>query len=197
MLTPTTSPRQRTIATEDLELVRRIAGHLARRLPAHVERDELVALGNLGLVEARARFDASRGVPFAAFAARRIRGAILDGLRSADPLTRAERSRRRALTLEVECMHVESAAADAEPAQEQNLEAWFEALTQIAAVRDALDVLPAREREIVREHFLDGRRLKQIGEDLGVSESRVSQILAVALRRLREVLSSSTELQPA
>ena len=75
----------------DLELVRRLALGLARRLPRHIDLDELVSLGNLGVVEARTRYDASRGIPFGAFAATRIRGAMLDGLRSADPLTRDER----------------------------------------------------------------------------------------------------------
>ena len=55
-----------------------------------------MSLGALGWVEARVRFDAARGVPFAGFAAMRIRGAILDGLRAADTLSRAERKRAKA-----------------------------------------------------------------------------------------------------
>src|SRR5206468_7159810 len=50
----------------------------------------------LGWAEARARFDASRGVPFAGFAAMRIRGAILDGLRACDTLSRGDRKRAKA-----------------------------------------------------------------------------------------------------
>ncbi|MCU1279227.1 MAG: polymerase, sigma 28 subunit, SigD/FliA/WhiG, partial [bacterium] len=77
-------------------LVRQIAASVARRLPSHVDRDELVSLGALGWVEARTRFDATRGVPFAGFAATRIRGAILDGLRAVDTLSRADRKRAKA-----------------------------------------------------------------------------------------------------
>src|SRR6185437_3538338 len=79
-----------------MTLVRQIAASIARRLPSHVDRDELVSLGALGWVEARARFDAARGVPFAGFAAMRIRGAILDGLRATDTLSRDDRKRARA-----------------------------------------------------------------------------------------------------
>src|ERR1700748_2684762 len=74
-----------------MALVRQIAASVARRLPSHVDRDELVGLGTLGWAEARQRFAPSRGAPFAGFAAARIRGAILDGLRRADTLSRGDR----------------------------------------------------------------------------------------------------------
>ena len=57
---------------------------VAVNFPRHVDRGELVRAGVLGLVEAANRFDASKGVPFDKFAARRIRGAILDAVRSAE-----------------------------------------------------------------------------------------------------------------
>src|SRR5438270_3094244 len=81
-----------------MTLVKQIAASVARRLPSHIDRDELVSLGALGWAEARARFDASRGVPFAGFAAMRIRGAILDGLRACDTLSRGDRKRAKADT---------------------------------------------------------------------------------------------------
>lgn len=60
---------------------RRAAGMVYRRVKDHVEYDELVALGNMGLVEAAARFDPDRGASFATFAWYRVHGAIIDGVR--------------------------------------------------------------------------------------------------------------------
>ncbi len=85
-LTP--SARERIIL-ENYSLVCRIAGRLARRLPAHVEVDELVNVGILGLIDAVDRFEGGRGVPFRSYAATRIRGAMVDALRSADWTPRA------------------------------------------------------------------------------------------------------------
>jgi len=84
-----------------LNLVRMIAVRIARRLPSHVETDELTSVGMLGLIDAVDRFDAGRGTPFKAYAEIRIRGAIIDSLRQTDwvplvvrrKLARLERSR--------------------------------------------------------------------------------------------------------
>lgn len=68
---------------------RRAAAMVYRRVRAHIDYEELVALGNIGLAEAAARFDPSRGVPFSAFAWYRVKGAMIDGLRRATNLPRA------------------------------------------------------------------------------------------------------------
>ena len=67
-----------------VQLVRLIASRIARRLPAHVDAEELSSVGMLGLIDAVDRFDAARGTPFKAYAEIRIRGAIIDSLRQAD-----------------------------------------------------------------------------------------------------------------
>jgi RNA polymerase sigma factor for flagellar operon FliA len=66
---------------EELEFVRRVARGIHALLPRTVEVDDLVSYGAAGMIEARKRFDASRGVPFRSFAHYRVRGAIFDGLR--------------------------------------------------------------------------------------------------------------------
>ena len=66
------------------ELVKRIAYHLAGRLPASVEVDDLIQAGMLGLLEAAANYSAGRGASFETYAGIRIRGAMLDGLRKLD-----------------------------------------------------------------------------------------------------------------
>jgi RNA polymerase sigma factor for flagellar operon FliA len=69
-------------------LVERVAARVARRLPFHVVREDLISAGVVGLLECAPRFDAARGERFEAFAEFRIKGAILDELRGADPLSR-------------------------------------------------------------------------------------------------------------
>jgi len=80
-----------------LPLVRHIVFQVAVRFPRHVEREELARAGALGLVEAAARFNPERGVPFERFAAQRIRGAILDAVRSADWAPRSVRAFSRSV----------------------------------------------------------------------------------------------------
>ncbi len=67
-----------------VQLVRVIASRISRRLPSHVDTDELTGVGMLGLIDAVDRFDPERGTPFKAYAEIRVRGAIIDSLRSAD-----------------------------------------------------------------------------------------------------------------
>jgi RNA polymerase sigma factor FliA len=82
---------------EHLDLVRVVVSQVAMHFPRHVDREELAGAGTVGLVEAGHRYDASRGVPFHRFAARRIRGAILDATRSADWAPRSVRAFARDL----------------------------------------------------------------------------------------------------
>lgn len=72
-------------------LVRSIARRMAWRLPASVELDDLIQVGMIGLASAIGRFDAGYGAQFASFAARHIRGAMLDDLRRGDALGRGTR----------------------------------------------------------------------------------------------------------
>jgi RNA polymerase sigma factor FliA len=80
-----------------VDLVKTLAHRLRRRLPSHVELSELVSVGVLGLIEAASRYQPSLGVPFDAFARRRIQGAMLDALRGLDWVPRSvRRTQRRA-----------------------------------------------------------------------------------------------------
>ncbi len=77
--------------------VEQVAGRVAATLPSMFELDDLVSYGNFGLLEALGRFDPAQGVPFERYAARRINGAIIDGLRSVDWVPRAVRDHARAV----------------------------------------------------------------------------------------------------
>lgn len=88
---------QTRLIEANLPLVKHIVFQVAVHFPRHVDRDELATAGALGLVEAARRYDESRGVPFDRFAARRIRGAILDAVRAADWAPRSVRTLARRL----------------------------------------------------------------------------------------------------
>lgn len=78
-----------------LPLVRRIALKVREHLPAHVEVDDLYASGIVGLVDAVAKFDGTKGTRLETYTRHRVRGAILDGLRTVDPATRELRHRSK------------------------------------------------------------------------------------------------------
>ena len=82
---------------ESLEGVKFLAGRLANRLPAHVDVEDLVQVGLLGLLQSARRFDSRRGVKFQTYANRRVHGAMLDYLRSLDWRPRSVRKRSRRL----------------------------------------------------------------------------------------------------
>jgi len=93
----TPTPTVDELITSHMPLVGHIVRETMGRLPAHVNRDDLTSAGLTALVQAGQGFDADRGVPFARYAATRIRGAILDELRSVDWASRSVRRRARDL----------------------------------------------------------------------------------------------------
>jgi RNA polymerase sigma factor for flagellar operon FliA len=80
-------------------LVKVVAGRLGSRLPAHVEEAELVSFGLSGLLRAIERYEPNRGVKFESFAMHRIRGAMIDALRSLDWVPRQVRAQAREMEL--------------------------------------------------------------------------------------------------
>ena len=76
---------------EHVPLVKHIVFQVAVHFPRHVEREELARAGALGLVEAAQRYSPERGIPFQRFAARRVRGAMIDSVRAADWAPRSVR----------------------------------------------------------------------------------------------------------
>ncbi len=87
------------LINQHLPLVRHIMFQVSVRFPKHVDRTELVRAGVLGLVQAARRYDAAKGIPFKAYAGKRIRGAILDAVRTVDWAPRS--LRRSARSVEV------------------------------------------------------------------------------------------------
>ncbi len=211
------------MVTENLGLVHHIASRVVHRFPADFDRDDLVQVGTIGLIEAIRRFDPDRGVRFASFAGRRIEGAITDYLRSNDWAPRSVRSQRRMVAMAeargatsdeevgrfsgLDVGTVRRVRADVERASLLSFERVVEAGADVddtnhpvdaellrqesaATLRSALDLLPPRQRMLVEAHFLDGRTLTEIGEAMGVTQSRASQLKAEALATLRRQLTS-------
>jgi len=218
------SASEQTMVTENIGLVHHIASRVVHRFPSDFDRDDLVQVGTLGLIDAVRRFDPDRGVRFSSFAGRRIEGAITDYLRSTDWAPRSVRSRRRILAMaeasgattddEVSRLSgldpetVRRVRADVERASLLSFERVVDAGADLddsdhsidsdllrresaQTVRAALDRLPLRQRMLVEAHFLDGRTLTEIGEAMGVTQSRASQLKAEALATLRRHLSET------
>ncbi len=90
-----TAEEQNELVSETLDLVGHIVSEVSARYPRHVDRSELWNAGALGLVEASRRYDPESGIPFARYAAIRIRGAIIDSTRTRDWASRSVRRRLR------------------------------------------------------------------------------------------------------
>ena len=233
-----------TAATNDVdELVRQtlpLVGHIVRdmlsRVPGHVQREDLMSAGMLGLAQAAKAFDAERGVSFPGYAATRIRGAIVDELRSLDWASRSVRRRARqvdearntlAVTLGRVATDAEVASAlgmglaeltaheeDLSRASVMSLDGYddaslgdvlpsagptpvdvIEQRERIAYLQDAVAELPERLRVVVQGYFYDDLPMADIAEQLGVTESRVSQLRAEAVALMRGALTTALEPQ--
>jgi RNA polymerase sigma factor for flagellar operon FliA len=220
-------------------LVKSLARRLAQRLPPQVEIPDLISIGVLGLMDAAGRYRPSMGVPFDAFARRRVQGAMLDALRDLDWAPRSLRKMRRELDAALARLRHELRREpnDEEIANALNLTptAYARALEQLrtlelGAVRPIDDVngesglldlcfdpdegpevrlqrtelrehlaraivqLPERERQILAMYYQEEMTLAEIGEVIGVGESRVSQLRSLAISRLRTALRSALGL---
>jgi RNA polymerase sigma factor for flagellar operon FliA len=105
------------------ELVKRIAYHLAGRLPSSVEVDDLIQAGMLGLLEAAANFSTGRGASFETYAGIRIRGAMIDALRKLDWAPRSVHRKSREVANAIRTLEAELGreARDSEIAKHMNL----------------------------------------------------------------------------
>ena len=205
---PLTADQARTVEAYQPH-VRALAHRLARRWPAHIERGDVEQFGMLGLMDAVQRYDPTAGAALWTFAQPRVHGAIMDGLRR-DSWPRAVRRARRWLSdpalagdVSVDLQRrVAAAEAIAGAAPTHLLPEWvYGAPTEdphdalfrreiSQNVSRAIGRLRPRDRHIVLEYYGAGRAMHAIARDLGVNESRVSQLLARARRDLAPILIS-------
>jgi len=216
-------------------LVKYVAGRMASGLPAHVDEADLISYGLVGLISAISRFEPEREIKFETYAITRIKGAIIDELRSLDWVPRSVRARARAIERanaklehklqrapsdEEMSLELDMTVADFHAALLQISNSTVAALDELWTVSDAsgdqvslLDTLqdpdaadpaaamdqtdlkdriadaiarlPEREKLVIALYYYENLTLREIGEVLGVTESRVSQLHTKAVLRLR------------
>ncbi len=223
-------------------LVKYVAGRMASGLPPHVNEADLISYGLGGLISAIERFDPSREIKFETYAITRIKGAIIDELRSIDWVPRSVRARAREIERANSKLEhrLQRAATDEELAGELGISTQelqdsliaishssVAALDELWSVSDSsgdqvslldtledpgapdpaqvLDVgdlkdriaesiarLPEREKLVIALYYYENLTLREIGEVLGVTESRVSQLHTKAVLRLRSRMQSDS-----
>jgi RNA polymerase sigma factor (sigma-70 family) len=188
------------IIERNLKVVHSIAAKLARIVPRHIEKADLVQEGVIGLLRAARRYDAGRNVPESVYLATRIRGAMLDYLRRIDPLTYADRKRRKDFllrSLDTEIHDTQSSDLDPEQLMVERNRCSSHS-EQIAMLENALCGLNHQQRAIIHGHYWDGMTVVRAGAVLlGLKKSRAQTIHASALRTLRRKLCGSTLKRPA
>jgi RNA polymerase sigma factor for flagellar operon FliA len=107
-------------------LVKYLAERMASTLPASVETDDLVSMGTFGLIEAIDRFDRSRGIQFKTYCTARIRGAILDNLRTNDWVPRLVRLRTNLVDKATRRLHAELGREPTDPEMANDFEMSME-----------------------------------------------------------------------
>ncbi|QTE29852.1 sigma-70 family RNA polymerase sigma factor [Pengzhenrongella sicca] len=220
------------LVTANLPLVGYHVSELLGRVPSYVSRDDLASAGSLALVQAAQAFDATTGVPFARYAALRIRGALLDELRSMDWVSRGARQRARrvasmsdeltsrlgrspsreelAHTLGTTVADVDAARGDADR-RILSIEAFDSAIADTVSepsigpeetllvneklqhLRAAVTTLPERLRYVVEQLFFQDRAVVDLAEELGVTQSRISQLRTEALALMKDGMNASLE----
>jgi RNA polymerase sigma factor for flagellar operon FliA len=216
-------------------LIKYIAHRLAMRLPPHISIDDLISAGVIGLMDALNKFDPGKKVQFKTYAEFRIKGAMLDELRSLDWVSRSVR--QKAAQLEKAFQNLEKKkgrpAEDEEVAQELgvSLDHYYQMVNEINGVfildiealrkkipqlpeedllsllmdekekhpfhllslvelkkvlARAVDELSPKERTVISLYYFEELTLKEIGEVMGFTESRICQIHAKAILKLRQ-----------
>jgi RNA polymerase sigma factor for flagellar operon FliA len=223
--------------------VKYVAGRVLGGLPRHFDEEDLVSYGIIGLIDAIERFEPERDLRFETYAIPRIKGAIIDELRSIDWVPRSVRTKGRAVEQAVSNLEatLRRTPTDVEVASELELTVdefhkvlrsvstvgimaldevmrsdrserstlgdslpdrgigpvdTLEAKESKRALINAVEGMPERERTVLLMYYYDELTLSEIGEVLGVTESRVCQIHTKALRQLRSKLADRSEGPP-
>ncbi len=189
---------------EHERMVHGLATRLRRELSLRGDLDDLIAFGFGGLLEARARFDPTRGVRFQTFAYHRVRGAMLDGVRKMTELPRRAHERMRAeaepsptaapTELDKGFARLGAGLTTATVLQgrfgTESPESVLLRNEAIARLLQAMPRLSPRQRVLIRGFYFEGRSIDAVARDLGISRSWASRLHTQALRELRRALDS-------
>ncbi len=217
------------LISEYAGLVKRIAHQLMARLPNSVQLDDLIQSGMIGLLEAAAKFDGTRGASFKTYASIRIRGSMLDEVRRGDWTPRSVHRNARRVAQAVRDVEArtgrEAKVEEIADVMGVQLEEYFRILKDASSIRlfsyedlaensdrvelaggvalsehyenlefrqqliEAIENIPEREKLVLSLYYDEEMNLKEIGAVIGVSESRVSQILSQTTCRLRTLMT--------
>ena len=222
-------------------LVKYVAGRVSVGLPATIEHADLVSYGMFGLIDAIEKFDLGKGVKFETYAISRIKGAIIDELRSIDWIPRSVRYKAREVEKAYAALEARLHRTPTEPEVAAELGIALEDLhtifSQVSFVNvvaldelltsggekgdklslvdtledtkaedpvqafeseetkyllaKAINTLPEREKIVVTLYYYEGLTLAEIGQVLGVTESRICQMHTKAVLQLRGKLSDA------
>ncbi|MEO8370245.1 MAG: FliA/WhiG family RNA polymerase sigma factor [Candidatus Solibacter sp.] len=222
------------IVLDHLPLVKAIAIRVHESLPVHVDLDDLIHAGVMGLFDAVTKYDSTKKVQFHSYAKHRIKGAILDSLRQLDWASRDLRRRQKQVEsttrdlasslgrtpsstevaskmgvgidrwhhMQMEMRTVGLVSATPLPDQERERTLEFPATPEFqpdlmcerrqlqSTLARAIHTLPERYQKVVFLYYTNDLTMKEIGDVLGVNESRISQIHKIALQKMAGVLSS-------
>jgi RNA polymerase sigma factor for flagellar operon FliA len=220
-------------------LVKYVAGRVGVGLPPNIEQADLVSYGIFGLIDAIEKFDLSRAIKFETYAISRIKGAIIDELRSIDWIPRSIRSKAREVERAYAALEARLHRTPTEPEVAEELGIGLDDLHSIfgqvsfvnvlaldellnvngekgdkvslvdtledTRVEDpvrafesqetkhllarAINLLPEREKIVVTLYYYEGLTLAEIGQVLGVTESRICQMHTKAVLQLRAKLA--------
>jgi RNA polymerase sigma factor for flagellar operon FliA len=183
-VTPDTDvpPGSEALIERHMALVGHIVRETVSRVPSHVDRDDLTSAGLAALVQAAHAYDADRGVPFTRYAATRIRGAIVDELRSIDWASRSVRRRAR----ELDATRTRLAAALGRPANDAEV---------ASAAGLSIEEVGANDEDVARAQVLSLHASDDV--DLGellVSPTPSPEVLAEHRERLTYLSEAVSEL---
>ncbi len=188
-MTETIEMKKVRLLREFSPMAKRMAFAFRRKLPPTVDTDDLVAAALAGLWDA-VRFHPEAAAGFEHYAAMRVRGSILDELRTQDWLPRRYRTKvTEGKALAVRFYFDEDATERL--VETDDLEDDLSKRLMGEKLVQYLDLLMPRERQIVVAHYFRGHRFLDIGKNMGISEPRVSQIHSRAMRKLRERVPKS------
>ncbi|MBI4083687.1 MAG: FliA/WhiG family RNA polymerase sigma factor [Candidatus Lambdaproteobacteria bacterium] len=232
------------VVLEYAPMVKQIANRLAARLPDHLDREDLVQAGMIGLLDAIEKYDPTREAQFRTYAEFRIRGAMLDDLRACDWIPRSVRENADRIAQAQQAIQAQTGRHAEEPeiaaALGLSLNEYHDLLLKArtapllsieelqdytddgssgtifdvledpscsdpldvlaldelrARLRDAIARLPEKERLVLSLYYNDGLNLKEIGQVLGLTESRVCQIRTQAVLRLRPAIKAVSSVE--
>ncbi len=238
-LDPNYSSMREKLIEKYTPLIKYIAHRLAMRLPPHISADDLFGVGAIGLMDALDKFDPTKKVQFRTYAEFRIKGAMLDELRSLDWVSRSVR--QKAVQIEKTYQALEKkkgrSVEDQEVAEEMglSLDDYYKMLNESQGVflldieslrtrfskvpeedlfdlimdekenhplqllsleelkkvlTQAIETLPPKEKTVIALYYYEDLTLKEIGEVLNYTESRICQIHIKAIIKLRSKLKN-------